>query len=111
MAAITDPIADMLTRIRNANTVDVTVQYQVYRTGENGSLTLPAMPTGSQYSETWLRTNNLGAVLLIYNGSRVAEKPNANAGCASVASIGQWPTQYRGPSCRFTRIYSRTGKC
>jgi hypothetical protein len=77
-------------RIRNANTVDVTVQYQVYRTGENGSLTLPAMPTGSQYSETWLQTNNRGAVLLTYSGSRVAEKPNANAACASVASIGQW---------------------
>jgi hypothetical protein len=77
-------------RIRNANTVDVPVQYQVYRTGENGSLTLPAMPTGTQYSETWLQTNNRGALLLTYNGARVAEKPNANASCASVASIGQW---------------------
>ena len=77
-------------RIRSSNTVGVTVQYTVYKVGESGSVTLPATPTGSQYSETWLQTNNRGAVLLQYGGARVAEKPNANAACATVASVGQW---------------------
>jgi len=77
-------------RIRNSNTVDVTVQWSVYRTSENGSLTLPAKPAGSSYSETWLPTTNRGPVLLQYNSTRIAQKPNASAACATVASVGQW---------------------
>ncbi len=77
-------------RIRSSNTVDVTVQYSVYRTSENGSVTLPAAPTSSPFSETWLHTNNRGPVLLNYGGARVAEKANSNAGCATTASMGQW---------------------
>jgi galactose oxidase len=77
-------------RIRNANAIDVPVQYAVYRASETGALTLPAAPTSIGYSDTWLQTQNRGAVLLTYNGARVAEKPNANAACAAVASMGQW---------------------
>jgi galactose oxidase len=77
-------------RIRNSNTVDIAVSYSVFRTGETGSLTLPAVPTGSQYSETWVQTQNRGPLLLMHNGVRIAEKPNANAGCATAASMGQW---------------------
>jgi galactose oxidase len=77
-------------RIRNLNAVDVPVQYAVYRTSETGTLTLPAAPTGLSYSETWLQTQNRGAVLLTYSSNRVAEKPNANAACATVSTQGQW---------------------
>ena len=84
-------------RIRNANTVDVAVTWSVYRTSENGSLTLPAIPAGSQYSETWVQTQNRGALLLMHNGARIAEKPNSNAGCATVASMGQWTAPIQWP--------------
>ena len=77
-------------RVRNLNAVDVPVQYAVYRTSETGTLTLPAAPTSLGYGDTWIQTQNRGAVLLTYNGTRVAEKPNANAACATVASMGQW---------------------
>src|SRR6185437_17006663 len=77
-------------RVRNFNTVDVPTQYRVYRTSESAALTLPAAPTGIGYSESWFHTNNRGAVLLTYNGARVAEKPNGNVACAAVASMGQW---------------------
>jgi galactose oxidase len=77
-------------RVRNSNTVDVPVIYSVYRTTETGNLTLPAAPPSIGYSDTWFHTTNRGAVLLTYNGARVAEKPNADVACATVASMGQW---------------------
>lgn len=77
-------------RVRNFNTVDVPVQYSVFRTTETGPLTLPAAITGIGYSETWLRTTNRGAVRLAYLGGRVAEKPNGNAPCAVLFTQGQW---------------------
>lgn len=77
-------------RARNYNSVDVPVTYAVYRTTESKTLTLPAAPPSVGYSDTWFQTTQRGAVLLTYNSTRIAEKPNANAACASVASVGQW---------------------
>jgi len=80
-------------RVRNANATSAAIQYSVYRTSETGSLTLPAAPTANGspgYSETWLQTTNRGPVLVTYNGTRVAEKPNGGAACATTAAQGQW---------------------
>jgi galactose oxidase len=77
-------------RIRSANATDVTLQYAVYRTSETGTFVAPSTPTGATYSETWIQTQHRGAVLITYNGARVAEKANGNAPCATVASVGQW---------------------
>jgi len=77
-------------RVRNSNSLDVSVQYAVYRTSETGTIILPAAPTNIGYGDTWFQTQNRGAVLLTYNGARVAEKSNANAACATPASMGQW---------------------
>ena len=77
-------------RVRSSNTANVTVQYAVYRTTETGNLVLPAAPPSIGYSETWFQTQNRGALLLTYNGTRVAEKPNGGVACATAASMGQW---------------------
>jgi hypothetical protein len=97
-------------RIRNANTASVTVQYSVYRTSENGSITLPAMPTGLGYSETWLQTQNSGAVMLTYSGARVAEKPNGSAACATVATMGQWTDTLSWPIMAIASAVLPNGK-
>lgn len=77
-------------RARNANNTDVLVQYSVYRTSETGTLTLPAAVAGVGYSDTYFATNARGAVLLTYNGNRVAQKPNGGAACSPLATMGQW---------------------
>jgi hypothetical protein len=85
-------------RIRNLNTVDVSVQYSVYRTSETGPVTLPAAPASIGYGDTWIQTQNTGAVVITYNGSRVAEKPNGGAACAVAASKGQWTDTLSWPN-------------
>ena len=97
-------------RIRNSNTVDVAVQYAVYRTSETGTVTLPAVPTGMTYSETWLKTQNAGAVLVTYGGARVAEKPNGGAACATVATMGQWSDTLSWPIVAIASAVLPNGK-
>jgi hypothetical protein len=77
-------------RARNANASDVVVQYAVYRTAEMGTLTLPAAIAGIGYSDTYFTTTNRGAVLITYNGNRVAQKPNGGAACSPLWTQGQW---------------------
>ncbi len=97
-------------RIRNSNTVDVALQYAVYRTAETGMVTLPAVPTGMTYSETWLQTQNAGAVLLTYSGARVAEKPNGGAACATTATMGQWTDTLSWPTVSIASAVLPNGK-
>ena len=85
-------------RARNANAADVVVQYSVYRTSETGTLTLPGAVAGIGYSDTYFATTGRGAVVLIYNGNRVAQKPNGGAACSPLSTQGQWSDTVSWPN-------------
>jgi len=87
-------------RIRNTNTSEVDLSYTVYRTGEHGTVSLPAKPSAYPYSETYLHTNTRGALQLSYSGGRVAVKQNGGLACPAVASQGFFtnPFTWKSPT-------------
>jgi hypothetical protein len=65
-------------RVRNTNPSVMTVTWDVYKTTEKGTLTLPAKPGTGPYSETYFTTVNKGTVRLFLDGVLIQTKANGN---------------------------------
>jgi hypothetical protein len=65
-------------RVRNTNPTVMTVTWDVYKTTEKGTLTLPAKPGTGPYSETYFTTVNKGTVRLFLDGVLIQTKANGN---------------------------------
>ena len=77
-------------RITNANTVPVTVNWNVYQTGDHGSVTLPAKWGSYNNSETYLNTPNRGSLQLSVGTAVIATKGNGGNPCNPAGTVGQW---------------------
>jgi hypothetical protein len=69
-------------RVRNPNDAVVTVTWDVAGTSEQGTLSLPARPLGSGFSESFFETVATGTVRLFYNGTQIQVKANGGFVCA-----------------------------
>ena len=65
-------------RVRNTNPTVMTVMWDVYKTTEQGTLTLVAKPASAPYSETYFTTVNKGTVRLFLDGVLIQTKANGN---------------------------------
>jgi len=72
--------------VRNENSSEVDLTFNVHLTGEHGTLSLPAKPIEYAYSEVYVLTRTTGSLQLYYNGSRVAVKSNGGLTCLAIAS-------------------------
>jgi len=78
-------------RIRNANALEIAVQWVVVGTADSGTVVLPARPAGTgagagagaPFSETFLDVPDSGTVRLFFGGVRIAVARNTGAACAT----------------------------
>lgn len=64
--------------VRNTNTTQVDVTWEVYQKSESGTLSLPPRPATQPYSETYLTTVNKGTVRLFEGGQLIETRANGN---------------------------------
>lgn len=92
--------------VTNANTTQVAVTWEVHRTTERGSLTLPAKPADAAFSETRFTTVAVGTVRLLLNGKRIATADNLRTSCETPPpppppppgnSPGRWDAPFAWP--------------
>jgi hypothetical protein len=67
--------------LRNYYPGEVTVFWNVFLTGNKGTLALPARPAGGEYSETSFTTGVRGTVLVFLNGILIQTKANGRSAC------------------------------
>ncbi len=72
-------------RVRNESSSEVDLTFNVHRTGEHGTLSLPGKASKYPYSEVYVLTRTKGSLQLYYNGSRVAVKSNGGLSCLAIA--------------------------
>jgi hypothetical protein len=65
-------------RVRNTNPFAVNVTWDVYKTTEMGTLTLPPKPASAAYSEIFFTTVGKGTVRLSEGGTVIQTKANGN---------------------------------
>jgi len=65
-------------RVRNTNPAVITVTWDVYKTTEQGTLTLAAKPAAAPYSEAYFTAINKGTVRLFLDGALIQTKANGN---------------------------------
>ncbi len=80
----------------------VTVTFAVERTGETGTLSLPAPAGGVARSETFLSTRTVGTVFLFRNGVRINAYANQKKPCqapdSNSARLGSWSNVFPWPA-------------
>ncbi|HXY30868.1 MAG TPA: galactose oxidase-like domain-containing protein [Gemmatimonadaceae bacterium] len=77
-------------RVTNGNSVAVQATWDVYQTGENGSVSLPAKWGTYSNSETYLQTTTRGSLRLSIGGKQVASKGNGGQPCPVTPTVGSW---------------------
>lgn len=70
-------------RIRNANDVEIAVQWAIVGTADSGTVVLPARRPGAAFSETFLDVPDSGVVRLFFGGARIASARNRGSACAT----------------------------
>jgi len=91
-------------RVRNTNPTVLTVTWDVYKTTEQGTLTLAAKPAAAPYSETYFTTVNKGTVRLFLDGVLIQTKANGNKPVCQLPAT-PWPKLGNGfPSFDTTRV-------
>lgn len=73
-------------RLRNTYDTAAVVTYDVYKTSEQGTLTLPPKPAASPYSETFFTATNTGTVRVFANGILIQTKANGGKACTASAN-------------------------
>ena len=81
-------------RITNANAVPVNVTWDIYQTGDNGAVTLPAKWAPYANSETYVNTPNRGSLRLKFGGKVIATKGNGGQACPAQATMGSWSPRF-----------------